>query len=315
MTETFYITCILWTLDCAQRIAERTERSPEEAEKKQGKQRYRLYLELGLAAGMAILFRQAFLLFLPFLFAWLWWAGSSQQRPTSQAGDRRGSRFAWLPKKNLVAGNLAAVMVIGVIILPFTAFNFVRFHRFVLLNTNSGYAVFWANHPTLGTRPISLSEENAPPYQQLIPVELRSLDEAALDQALLKISFGYILSDPKRYLQLSLARVPEHFIFWPLPNSPLMSNLTRVGSLGVALPFSLLGLISWVIHFYRRSFLFPQASILLLIFLLIYTSIHVFSWAGIRYRLPVDPILIIFSAYGLLSSVRWLSARLKNQLS
>jgi hypothetical protein len=315
MTETFYITCILWTLDCAQRIAERTAPSPEKAEKKQGKLRNWLYLELGLAAGMTILFRQAFLLFLPFLFAWLRWASSRQQRPASQAGDRRGSHFAWLPKKSLVVGNLATVLVIGVMILPFTAFNYTRFHRFVLLNTNSGYAFFWANHPSLGVKPISLSEENAPPYQQLIPEELRSLDEAALDQALLKIGFGYILSDPKRYLQLSLARIPEHFIFWPLPNSPLLSNLTRVGSLGVALPFSFLGLISWAIHFYRRSFLFPQASILLLIFLLIYTNIHVFSWAGIRYRLPVDPFLIMFSAYGLLSSVSWLRARLKIKLS
>jgi hypothetical protein len=36
--------------------------------------------------------------------------------------------------------------------------------------------------------------------------------------------------------------------------------------------------------------------LLLYLFLIVYSAIHVFSWAQIRYRLPVDAVLVIFAA-------------------
>ena len=74
---------------------------------------------------------------------------------------------------------IGAVLVVA--IAPFTVRNYAAFGRFVLLNTNAGYALFWANHPSQGTdfTPI-LSDEQ---YQQMIPNELRNLDEAALESA------------------------------------------------------------------------------------------------------------------------------------
>ena len=42
-----------------------------------------------------------------------------------------------------------------------------------------------------------------------------------------------------------------------------------------------------------------QAATLLYLFIAVYTVIHLLSWALIRYRLPVDAVLIIFAAYGL----------------
>jgi len=38
---------------------------------------------------------------------------------------------------------------------------------------------------------------------------------------------------------------------------------------------------------------------LLYLFIGVYTAIHLLSWALIRYRLPVDAVLIVFAAYGL----------------
>ncbi len=40
----------------------------------------------------------------------------------------------------------------------------------------------------------------------------------------------------------------------------------------------------------------PQ--ILIMLFVLVYSSIHIISWTLIRYRLPVDAILILYAAYG-----------------
>jgi hypothetical protein len=35
------------------------------------------------------------------------------------------------------------------------------------------------------------------------------------------------------------------------------------------------------------------------LFILVYTAVHLASWANVRYRLPVDAFLILFAAYGI----------------
>ena len=98
------------------------------------KQRIYLALSLGIVLGMGVLFRQLLMLFVPFLFAWVWWSGRKQ-------GGK--STFPML----LISG-----IVIVAAIVPFTIYNYARFERFVLLNTNAGYAFFWGNHPIYGTQ-------------------------------------------------------------------------------------------------------------------------------------------------------------------
>ncbi|MEZ4555375.1 MAG: hypothetical protein R2851_07385 [Caldilineaceae bacterium] len=49
-----------------------------------------------------------------------------------------------------------------------------------------------------------------------------------------------------------------------------------------------------------------SAIVLLYLFMLVYTGIHLATWTLIRYRLPVDAVLLIFAAFG----VATLAARL-----
>jgi hypothetical protein len=184
-------------------------------------------------------------------------------------------------------------------------------------NTNSGFALFWSNHPIYGTRfePV-LSPEHGVAYQDLIPEELTHLDEAALDRALLQEGLKQIILDPGRYFLLSLSRIPVYFLFWPTPSSSLLSNVSRVLSFGLFLPFMIYGLVLTCRGFLRirmnnieiRSHNQPSAvrwgsliynQVLLVLFVCIYTFIHLASWANVRYRLPVDALLIIFAAYGI----------------
>jgi hypothetical protein len=220
--------------------------------------------------GTAVLLRQLFLLFVPFLFLWLLWYGRKRQIPTV-----------------LVAG-----AVIGVMILPFTLYNYARFHRFVLLNTNAGYAFFWGNHPIYGTHFVPILTPEMGSYQDLIPQELRSLDEAALDQALLGRGIRFVLDDPVRYILLSASRIPPYFMFWPSSDSSAISNLSRVAGFGLYLPFMLIGL--WL-SFFRKGSARPGLNLVYL-FVAVYTLIHLLSWTLIRYRLPVDAVLIVFAA-------------------
>jgi hypothetical protein len=89
-------------------------------------------------------------------------------------------------------------------------------------------------------------------------------------------------------------------MFWPKTSSSPLSNLTRVFSYGVALPFILAGIVLWVGDLRKRR-LHLDEGLLLLMFGLVYSAIHLLSWAGIRYRLPVDAVSIIFAARGLYS--------------
>jgi len=276
MTESFYIVAIMVSLYFAILLTDLGAAS----ESKPGVgQIIKWGIALGIVLGIAILLRQLFLLFIPFLFIWVLWKGGKYQ-------------FGTL----VVSG-----VVILIIILPFTIFNYIRFNRFVLLNTNAGFAFFWGNHPIYGDHFEPILPDNMGSYQDLIPENIRDLDEAALDQELLIRGVQFVLDDPIRYLRLSVSRIPPYFIFWPSSESSLVSNIARVGSFGILLPFILYGL---VISFIRRTKpLSKQPLSLLYLYIAVYTAIHVLSWTLIRYRLPVDAILVIFAGFGIIDLI------------
>lgn len=284
MTESFYILGILWTLDLATAWRTNMEEQPE-------RERTRFFwspwIWLGIVLGMTVLLRQVFLLFVPILFLWLLWSGT-QSVPGLRARIRAG--------RTTVAGLVVAGAIMMAFILPWTIRNYVAFDRFVLLNTNAGYAFFWGNHPIYGTDFVGILPAEGLSYQDLIPTELRDLDEAALDRALLTRGFNFVVEDPQRYALLSVSRTEEYFKFWPSADSGTVSNIARVFSFGVLLPFMLYGvMLSW-----RRQRHAPDANLLALYaFVLVYTVIHLLSWALIRYRLPIDAVLIVFAGLGI----------------
>jgi hypothetical protein len=228
---------------------------------------------LGISLAVAVLLRQVFLLFVPFLFLWILLQGRRYLAQLALSG-----------------------LLIVLAIIPFTIYNSARFDRFVLLNTNSGFAFFWGNHPIYGTHFESILPPEMGSYQSLIPDELRGLDEAALDQALLRRGIGFVLDDPLRYVLLSISRIPPYFMFWPSSQSALVSNIARVASFGLLWPFMLFGLVLSIAR--RKEWVQlrpPSATVLLYSFILIYSLIHILTWTLIRYRLPVDAVLILFA--------------------
>jgi len=271
MTEPFYIIAILSSLFLAMQIAETDDRE----------QNIKLGICLGFAIAITIILRQVFLLLIPFLFLWIWI-----------------TRFRHRLRLPILSTILSFSLVV-LCVLPISFYNQYRFGQFVLLNTNSGYALFWGNHPIYGTHFVPILQSET--YLSLVPEELRNLDEAALDKALLQRGIQFIIDDPKRYLLLSLSRIPAYFMFWPSSESSLTSNLSRVGSFGITLPFMLYGVFlavrkKWTEMGNHFLNLLTSPEGLLLIFILIYSAIHLLTWALIRYRLPVDAVLIPFGA-------------------
>ncbi len=267
ITESFYIVAILWSFDLAIRIAQ----SPRTG--------WRQWVWLGVALGTAVLLRQLFLLFIPFLLLWLWWS-----------------------KRSKINRLVLPFGIVVLMMLPFTIRNYRVFNQFVPLNTNSGYAFFWGNHPIYGNKFIPILPPEMGSYYSLIPQELldMNLNEAELDSALLKRGLGFVFDEPGRYLLLSLSRIPPYFIFWPSAESGLISNVSRVASFGLFLPFMLYGLfLSLRQKFPSLGARLASPFALFYLFILVYTGIHVLTWTLVRYRLPIDAILAIFGGWAL----------------
>lgn len=286
MTEPFYITTVLSSLYLAIILVDRAKGEAQEG--RQSGSLYRLVMPFAFSLGAAVLLRQLFLLVIPFIVLWIWFAGG----------------------RKTVAPVILVGLIVLAMVLPFTVYNYLRFDRFVLLNTNAGFAFYWGNHPVYGTH----FEEILPPelgtYMDLIPRELFRLDEAALDQELLKRGIGFVLDDPVRYLLLSLSRIPAFFTFLPSSESDVISNISRVVSFGLTWPFMLYGLLRALLPVFRSPWqTLRSPAALLALFGLVYTGVHILTWALIRYRLPVDAVMLVFAGWALVELARAIRPR------
>lgn len=283
MTEPFYITSILLILLLAILLVKNFDQISND------RKSFLLFIFLiSITSFITILLRQVFLLFLPFLYFWI---------------------ILSLGKKNFGKSIKFAALSLTItflLIFPITILNYLRFNQFVLLNTNAGFAFYWANHPIYGTHFEGILTKST--YLDLLPKELYGLNEAALDRELLKRGLEFVIQDPVRYLFLSLSRIPIYFMFWPSPSSSILSNLSRLASFGILLPFMICGTVSTLLGF-KDNFSISSPKILLLVFVVIYSLIHIFTWTLIRYRLPVDAVLILFAAIGIQNILNFVKKR------
>jgi hypothetical protein len=282
MTETFYIVSLLWSLEMAIALTQRIT--------------WPRVLAFGLSLGCATLLRQSILPWIAIVAIWLVWVGY-------QSGIVKRS----------IGALAASAVIIALMIAPFTLRNYREYGQFLLLNSNAGYAMYSAQHPMHGT---NFEEFTGAP----LPVGFleQGKNEAQMDRELMQLGIGFVLADPGRYILLSASRIPDYFEFWPTSTTSLLNNFGRVGSFGLFLPFMLAGI--WLalrlagpkaLGGWRKFSTTPFA--LLLLFMFVYTAMHVLTWAMPRYRLPVDVVAFSFAALALYTLFNLLVNRLRHQ--
>ncbi|NOZ06355.1 MAG: glycosyltransferase family 39 protein [Chloroflexi bacterium] len=278
-TEPFYIIVVLWAFDRAFRIADTDKPTLFD------------WIALGVAVGIATLLRQVFLLFAPFLFAWIWW--SRRQMPDDRQQMADDGREGIVHRPSSVVGLVLTTLVVAAFILPWTIRNYRAYGHFLFLNSNGGYFMYSANDPANAVHFSST-------YVATIPGEWRQYNEAELDQRLWRQGMAFFLQDPTRSLRLVGYKAAAFYKFWPSSASSLPSNINRVLSFGLYLPFLLYGLYRAIVNCQLSIDNCPFAALLLL-FGIVYPAIHLLSWSMIRYRVPVDAVLMPFAALGLLA--------------
>lgn len=269
MTETLFISGLLWSLERASKLKQdfRSGRRVAAWE----------MVVFGVSLGMTALVRQSILPWYVVQFGalcWVAWRAGALQRA------------------------VPALTIAGVVLLlciaPFTLRNYRVYGEFLLLNSNTGYAMYSAQHPLHGT---SFQAFTAAPLPDDLDL---SLNEAQLDRELLRRGLAFVAADPVRYLRLSASRAIDFFMFWPSGETTLLHNVGRVASYGVFLPFFVHGL--WLS---RRTW---RRYWMLYAFGLVYTVLHLLTWAMIRYRLPVDAVFLVFAALSVQAlSRRWIA--------
>lgn len=293
MTQSFYILALLWSIDIALDLASTASAPTTNLQFPISK-----YVLLGLALGLGTLTRQTLLLFAPILFAWLVWvqwrnaigpspavpsspSSSLITRPAPTSGVHPSSFRRPLPTRFLSTAFrlLPTILVIAAFILPFTIRNYLVFHDFLLLNSNSGFWFYSSNHPNQGTN-------FDPNYVAPIPNNLVGLAEPAMDRALLREGLGFIISDPVRFILLSINRMKDYFWLVPSEQSSLISNISRLFSFTLYLPFMLYGL-----YLSRKNW---RLCLPLYLYAAFDTGLCLFSWAAPRYRLPTDSLMMVF---------------------
>jgi 4-amino-4-deoxy-L-arabinose transferase-like glycosyltransferase len=220
-----------------------------------------VWLLLGVALAIAVLLRMAVLFFVPILLGWLYF----------------GVRRYTTPRRLAIP-----LLVIALAIVPLTLRNYQLWHHFLLLEAQFGH-VFWnGNHPGhLG---------NFHPYKVFpIPPEvLAAQNDVVITNTLLRMGIRTVLAQPGDFGLLTLTRLREFFLFWPTAESTLASNLLRLCSFGLILPFALYGLL---VNLRRLQTLAP-----IYLLILVHTAIYAVTWTMIRYRTPLDPFFILFAA-------------------
>jgi 4-amino-4-deoxy-L-arabinose transferase-like glycosyltransferase len=222
----------------------------------------------GLVGGAGVLFRSTGLALVPGIVLWIF---------IVMPGWRR--RFA---AAAIVCTAFACVLA------PWTVRNTRVQGEFVLISTQGGTDLYSSNNPGatgILTHDFLLFRDEG---STIYPRD-RFPNEARRSRLYQRDAMAFIRANPGRFLRLAAVRLGE---FWKLysPRVPVWQSLLTICSFGLALPFAVLQVAR---RGWRRG-----SELLLVILIASLSAVHVIYWAVIRYRMPIEPLVLALAAAG-----------------
>ena len=215
----------------------------------------------GTVAGLAHLTRPTLSLFLPVAFVWA----------------RVRYQIGW---KHL----LIAALLFFVVILPWGLRNIGALGEFHLGTANSGHVLWEGNNPYNTTGGVAGGDER---YLAEMPEGLGELER---DRWQRERAIEFIRSDPGRFAVIAGKKFLRFWNVWP--NAPGFDRgLYRWVAFASFTPVLLLALASLFVLRDRW-----RDSILIWLFVCYYTAIHMITIGSLRYRLPLEPLLLALGA-------------------
>jgi len=229
------------------------------------------YAFCGLFLGLAVLCRTILSLFFVFILAWM-------------LLNYRG-------KKEIAVKFAVMVLVMAAVVSPWIIRNYRIHHAFLLNSTDSGQALYINNNPD------SFKDDPSGVAYYYKPEEFSNMGELETNRTLAGRAIEFIKKNPVTYIKYVGRRLLN---FWrPFPHrisgpGQPYSAMHVAASAAYTIPLFALALAG----FFMSLKNWKKLS-LLYFFMIYYCGTHVLVRATIRYRMPVEPYLILFASYGL----------------
>jgi hypothetical protein len=239
---------------------------------------WNLFIGAGIAGGLAALCRPTILPFLALSFlapVIITLAIRLRCRDHDFLPDKQESNNNILtpsmPIRRVMGGWLLMIFCAGLVILPWTARNYRIHHAFVPISTNGGTMLWMGLHPGASGGYDWPAEDNP-----LLAVS----DEVERNRIGIHESIKFIFNHPREFMELAMLKMKffwRGYLFtWSGRQWALIGLSGMVGLL--------LSLRDW------------RKWLLLYIYLLSFTGLHLFVHSSYRYRLPLNPLMEIWAA-------------------
>jgi 4-amino-4-deoxy-L-arabinose transferase-like glycosyltransferase/Flp pilus assembly protein TadD len=255
-----------------------------------------LVLASGASIGVSSLGKPNLLLFVPFALVWLWWATKG-----TEAGKRAGSAIGLL-----LVGVIAVVA-------PMTISNYAIAGDFVLTSSNGGINFWIGNNEQADGTFLVPADMRADLYagsklaaEQALGHELKPSEVSSywFDEGL-----AFLRENPGRGLKLLGKKL---LLFWNAYEIPNHYDLNYFRTVSKTMRFDPF-VFAWVIPVGFLGMYVSRREWKRLLLLYLFGGAYLLSlmpfFVTSRYRLPVVPVMIVFSATGL----SWLWKRLRER--
>jgi len=234
----------------------------------------------GVSSALAQLTRPTILYFMPVIWIWQLW-------------------LQHIPLRKVIVGAVLFCCLVSV----WGARNYLVLGEFMFITSNSGQVLWEGNNPWNKTGGTSGDFSDKDAYLEPFP---DSLAEIELDRAKRSKAIEYILTHPGNTVRLALLKFKR---FWSLtPNSRQHQNaylkIISILSFGPILVCALVTTFTSRDCFKRYSVFYA--------FVGYYTLLHMITIGSLRYRLPVDLVLIILASISLGRLYDWALCKTQN---
>jgi len=219
----------------------------------------------------------------------------------------------YLRRKNLrlplaVRSVALPLFIMCLVLLPWTVRNYKVFHRIIPVSQYLGYNLWHGWNPQSGGTEYQLNGDPMTIEPWLMDRLKQARTEPEINDEFMKASFYYLRQNPLRWMG---QRVLSFLFFWHehtfwAPHSPFRTRKAFI--LGVCNLFFLVVFFWSVIPAWKAGGLWRLILLLIAFHSLIYTVIH--ADIGNRYRLQIEPLLLLPMAYALSGAFsRWKANR------
>jgi len=243
----------------------------------------------GALWAMGVLINPSLLSVFPFLFGWAVW-------------ESRRNFSQWLKY------GAAALLVFTIGLAPWTVRNYLVFGKFIVLRSNFGLELWLGNNPSVAD---TWDQSLHPNDDRKEAEKYKQMGEIAYMEEKQREAFAFMSTHPVDTLSHTWRRFVENWLavtdspadLWN--GAPLFAKLFIIQNFLFAL-FTMLG----ALFAYRtnRRTAFPLVMVILFFPLVFYLT-H----SSLRYRFPMDPIMMVLATYGVSYPITLWIERLKSQ--